>query len=129
MDKMSKKVKILEKINLLLSVVDPEKVEPDDGQEWSLSFIYGLGAGGLTPFEQDLADKTVGEILLIRISTARLHSYFHGLELPPLAIPAEQEIFLLRVRIVGVESVSQRELIRAMAATTQCAHDGGECCS
>lgn len=128
MEKMPKKVKVLEKVNLLLSVRDTEKVEHDKGQEWPMSFIYGLAAGGLTPFEQDLADRVVGETLLIRLSTARLHNYFHGLVLPPMKIPAKQEIFFLQIRIAGVEPVSQRELIRGMAATTQCGHDDGNCC-
>jgi hypothetical protein len=129
MEKMPKKVGVLEKVNLLLSVRESEEEDQSGYQEWPLSFIYGLAAGGLTPFEQDLADKTVGETLLIRISISRLPSYFQGLALPFLPVPAGQEIFFLQVRIVGVEAVSQRELIRGMAATTQCGHDGGECCS
>jgi hypothetical protein len=129
MEKIPKRVSVLEKINLLLSVRKLEEEEQSGYQEWTLSFIYGLAAGGLTPFEQDLADKAVGETLLIRISISRLHNYFQGLELPPLLVPAGQEIFFLQVRIVGVEAVSQRELIGEMAAITQCGHDGGECCS
>lgn len=128
MEEMPKKVQVLEKVNLLFSVLEDDRAEPVDGQEWSLSFVYGLGAEGLTPFEQDLADKSVGESLLIRLSTARLSWYFHDLKLPPLPIPTGKEIFFLRVRIVGIEPVSQRELIRAMAATTECHHDGGGCC-
>lgn len=128
MEKMPKKVKVLEKVNLLLSVRGVEEIEPENCQDWPLSFIYGLGAEGLTPFEQDLADKSVGERLLIRLSTARLQGYFHALKLPPLPIPAKQEIFFLQVRITGIEPVSQRELIREMAATTGCSHDDGGCC-
>ena len=128
MEKMPKKVSVLERVNLLLSVRTSEDEEQDGYQEWPLSFIYGLGAGGLTAFEQDLADKEVGETLLIRITNARLPGYFQNLALPPLPVPAGQEIFFILVRIVGVEPVSQRELIRGLAATTQCAHDDGHCC-
>lgn len=128
MEKMPKKVSVLEKVNLLLSVRASEEEDQDSHQEWPLSFIYGLAAGGLTPFEQDLADREVGETLVIRITNARLPGYFQNLVLPPLPVPAGQEIFFLQVRIVGVEPVSQRELVRGLAATTQCAHDDGHCC-
>ena len=128
METIPKKVKVLEKVNLLLSARESLEEEQSGYREWPLSFIYGLAAGGLTPFEQDLADRSVGETLLIRISKARLSSYFQGLVLPSLLVPANQEIFFLQVRIIGVEAVSQRELIRGMAAITQCGHDGGECC-
>ena len=113
---------------------DGENAKKSGGTGKSQSFIVGAGVGrrgserlsGMAPlfylwscgrgtdpgFEQDLADKTVGETLLIRISIFRLHSYFQGLALPSLPVPAGQEIFFLQVRIVGVEAVSQRELIR-----------------
>lgn len=86
-----------------------------------LTFIFGVGPHGLTPFEFELAGKAAGEDLQLDIPQEDLHEFFGHLW--TVMAPALQDTAskgLLRVDIEDVQESDQREIIRAMAETSRC---------
>ncbi|MBN2332411.1 MAG: hypothetical protein JXO49_12555 [Deltaproteobacteria bacterium] len=128
MGKFPAMVEVLQKVILSLIV---KKNEDDEGLPVTvpLEFIVSLGSKGLTPFEQDLMGKVVGDTFMIRLSRERLAPYFQHLMLPRLPLPASQEIFYLQVHVDAVGPASQREIIKGMAMMAGCGHHGddGDC--
>ena len=90
-----------------------------------LEFIFGLGSGGMTPFEYELVDKVVGQSVLIHLKKEGLHRFFEHLN-PPLMdlFDARNDIYL-KVRIDAVTPAENREIIKAMA--DMAAHGGTGC--
>ena len=91
-------------------------------------FIFGIGSGGLTPFEYQLAGRCEGEevVMPIKASESRL---FFGFNQPPIPLPsAGRELFYLKARIVRVVPAESREIIKAMAVLADCGDCGGGCC-
>jgi hypothetical protein len=88
-------------------------------------FIYGLGPAGLTPFEYELADRRVGETVVIRAGTDGLNPIFGHL-LPPLPRFLEDAgEFYLGVHIDDVKPSDPKAVVRALAEIADC---GDHCC-
>lgn len=89
------------------------------------TFVYGIGTGGLTPFEYLLADKREGDQVSFRLAkTEALHFFGHLL---PLAAPifARQEDAFFRVKIDRIQTAEPREIVQAMAESTAHGHGNG----
>jgi hypothetical protein len=93
-------------------------------QPLAYDFIFGLGTGGLVPFEQALIDRRVGEQIRIRLDPKALKTTFEHLPLPGLLLPEQTVDLFLRVTITAVSPADQREIIRQLAQGTAC---GGDC--
>jgi hypothetical protein len=89
-------------------------------------FIYGLGIAGLTPFEIQLADKTVGEEIRLHINREEIPQVFQHLVLFPLTLPEHVDSFYLTLKIESVIQADQREVIKALAEIANCED---HCCS
>jgi hypothetical protein len=89
------------------------------------TFIFGIGSGGLTPFESLLEQNTATETIAFRLAGAEADLFFGHLA-PPLRslFDSRQEAFFA-VRIVGVETPEPRDVIRAMAEITAHGHGAG----
>ena len=83
-------------------------------------FIFGLGIEGLTPFEFELAEKEIGETITLSIQRKQVPEMFGHLTnlLPPF--PGDVESFYLKVRVLDLSPVDQREVIKSLADTTGC---------
>jgi hypothetical protein len=88
-------------------------------------FIYSLGAEGLSPFEYELADKEVGDIVSIHGNRRQISEIFEHLEVLLLNLPKDPESFYLRLKVIEINPEDQREVIKAMAETASC---GDHCC-
>ncbi len=107
-----KKIAPLKRVRLLLEAGNQaEQVQRFENPR-EFSFIFGVGREGLTPFEFELADKTVGDELLMTIKPESLAKTFEHLE---VELPGGQSPFYLKTRVQAVEPVSHREIIQAMA--------------
>jgi hypothetical protein len=88
-------------------------------------FIFGIGTGGLTPFEYLLAGQPVQTPLKFQVAAAELQPFFE--HLAPLAA----DLFHGRPRVYFTAQVTQteapdpREIVRALAQTA--GHGGGGC--
>jgi hypothetical protein len=93
-----------------------------------MSFIYGIGPGGLAPFECLLAGRSEGDEIRFRIEPAEECSFFaHVAPLAPFRLENGGAAFVAAT-IEKIETPEQREIIRAMAETTEHGHgQGGDC--
>lgn len=93
-------------------------------------FIYGVGSEGLCPFEVLLADRIMGETLRLDVSGIMAEETFGHL-LVPLRFALEfREVplsFTLELEVTGVAEASNREVVQAMARSTQLSGCGGNC--
>jgi hypothetical protein len=91
----------------------------------SVTFVYGLGTTGLTPFEYGLADKSRGDMVQVSIRPGELARTFGHLQpLFETVLDDTAEVHL-RVRIDNIIPAEGREIISAMAAAAECGCDCG----
>ena len=90
-----------------------------------LEFIFGLGSGGMTPFEYELVDKVEGQSILIHLKKEGLHSFFKHLNPPMMDLFNVRNNIYLKVKIDAVTPAENSEIIKAMA--DMAAHGGAGC--
>ena len=116
----TEKIDLLKKITLLVEAGSaPDSMHPGP-QSSQIEFIYGLGVSGLTPFELQLADRTVGEEIQFLINREEIPQVFQHLLLLPLNLPDDLDSFHLRLRVMKVIPADQREVIKALAEIANC---------
>ncbi|MGD9318645.1 MAG: hypothetical protein PVH99_01715 [Desulfobacteraceae bacterium] len=116
----TEKIEVLKKITLSVeagTAPDATDLTPQSSQ---FEFIYGLGISGLTPFEIQLADKTVGEEIHLHISREEIPQVFQHLLLFPLNLPEHLDAIYLKLKITKVIQADQREVIKALAEMANC---------
>ena len=86
-------------------------------------FVFGIGSGGMCPFEYHLVNKNVGEIVLLHLSTEALDHFFGHLHLPALELFKKNDSLFLKARILKVAKPDSKEVVKALAQFT--AHPGG----
>ena len=90
-----------------------------------LEFIFGLGSGGMTPFEYELVDKVEGESVLIHLKSEDFHRFFEHLNPPLMDLFDVNGDIYLKVKVEAVRSAENKEVIKAMA--DMAAHGGAGC--
>ncbi|MFZ0611306.1 MAG: hypothetical protein WAM73_03625 [Desulfobacterales bacterium] len=113
----------LKKITLTIAATSPDTEAGTLLRPQGLTFVYGLGTAGLTPFEYALAGKTAGDVVAISLRTSEAALTFGHLQ-PLVKIPSAAEV-QLKVRVEKIEPADGREIISAMAAATECGCDCG----
>ena len=88
-------------------------------------FIYGLGSGGLTPFEYTLAELHCGDTVQLHIHTNEIDTYFEHIQLPVFYNVQKLPSFYLNILVHDVRKAEPREVIKAMASIAGC---GCSCC-
>ncbi|NNG07654.1 MAG: hypothetical protein HKM90_07960 [Desulfobacteraceae bacterium] len=119
------KIDLLKKITLSVeagTAPDSMDLSPRSSE---IEFIYGIGVSGLTPFELQLADRTVGEEIQFLINREEIPQVFQHLLLLPLNLPDDLQTFHLRLKVMKVTPADQREVIKALAEMANCEH---HCC-
>ncbi len=94
--------------------------EPDQYE-----FIFGIGSAGLTPFEYELAEKTVGDEIAFHLRDAQRSRFFEHLYPPVVGLFLDHTELYLTARINSIETAEGREIIKAMAEMT--ARSEGSC--
>ncbi len=110
-------------LQLEMPPVDPERTDPSDQN--TFSFVCGLGIEGLTAFEKELQGMSPGDRTNLHIDPLSMASYLEHLKSPLLAAAMVDPPFELTIRVVSVNPVSERELVRALAEKTEA---GGSDC-
>jgi len=88
-------------------------------------FIFGIGTGGLTPFEHQLAELSVGDKITLQLQQEDAQHHFEHLFPPVRGLFLDRPDLFLEVALAGVGPADSREVIRAMAEMT--AHGEGGC--
>jgi len=87
--------------------------------------IFGIGTQGLTPFEFELADKRVGDVIILHLNRSQIQDSFQHIQLPPPALSGGCSELYFNFRIMSISSAENREIVSAMAAVANC---GNGCC-
>ena len=86
-------------------------------------FIFGIGPGGMCPFEYQLADKEVGAEISMQLKKENTNRLFEHLHLPIMALLEEHDSLHLKVTILKIEQPDPAEVVKALAAAA--AHNHG----
>jgi hypothetical protein len=116
----TEKIEVLKKITLSVEAGTAPDATDLTLKSSQFEFIYGLGISGLTPFEIQLADKTVGEEIHLHISREEIPQVFQHLLLFPLNLPEHLDAIYLKLKITKVIQADQREVIKALAEIANC---------
>ena len=116
----TEKIEILKKITLSVEAGTAPDSMDLTLQSSQFEFIYGLGTSGLTPFEIQLADKTVGEEIQLHMSREEIPQVSQHLVFLSLNLPEHADSFYLKLKIKSVLQADQREVIKALAEIANC---------
>lgn len=92
--------------------------ETPNADRRELAFIFGVGLQGLTPFEQALAGRGVGEEVRLAVTGGDAGCFFGHLGPTVRPILGRDETTAFTARIQAVEAPDPREVVRALAETT-----------
>lgn len=96
----------------------------------SIDLIFGVGSQGLTPFEYAISGMAPGEAYAAAFNAGQFRRFFeHFAERVLVALPAlrQMDTFFLEMRVESVAPAGQRDIIRAMAESTDGCASGGDC--
>ncbi len=119
-----KKVENLKKVILRLeagTTADHMDLTPA-GLEFK--FIFGIGPGGLCPFEYELVNKDEEELVLLRLNKEEVHHFLGHLHLPLMDLLEKNKSFFLKVKILKIDKPSSKEVVKALA---EMASHPGDC--
>ncbi len=90
-----------------------------------VAFIFGIGSGGLTPFECLLNHRAANEAIAFRVAGSHVGLFFGHLA-PALGrrLEGADEVHFT-ASIVGIETPQPREIIKAMADMAAHGHAAG----
>ena len=86
-------------------------------------FIFGIGPGGMCPFEYDLVNKATGAEISMPVKKEETHRMFEHLDLPIINLFEKHDLFYLKIKILKIEQPDSREVIKALANLAT--HDHG----
>ena len=114
----------LMKVSLIIA--QPTSRQGEDAGK-PFAFIYGLGAGGITPFEKALFGKRVGDRIVVDMPPADACRTMGHLELPfreqtGLTLSGSVEVI-----VADVVRARDRDVVKAMAAGGSCGDCGCGC--
>jgi hypothetical protein len=92
-------------------------------QHPEFEFIFGLAPAGMTPFEYELLEKSVGEEILLHLKKDTLNRFFEHLNPAVWNLFDGREEIYLKAKITAVATADNREVVKAMAEMA--AHGGG----
>ncbi|MBN2124911.1 MAG: hypothetical protein JW821_11500 [Deltaproteobacteria bacterium] len=125
MDETMEKIGPMKRVVLALEIPGSTGDGPSRSEPIEFSFIYGIGAEGLSPFECQLAERRGGDETVLQTTREEIESFFGHLTIPGLQVPGGPGRLSFRVRVLDVSPADQREIIRAMAEAASC---GDHCC-
>ena len=106
--------------------IDPEKLDiPLDQPDFE--FVFGIGSGGLTPFEYELADLAAGDEINFRLNRAERQRFFEHLWPPVLGLFLDRSELFFNARINSINPADSREVVKAMAEMTAQGESGCGC--
>ena len=122
MTENSSQVDLFKKVSLTIQAgtsPDAMNIIPDP---FPYEFIFGLAVEGLSPLEQKLSQKKMGEEVMVDLNPKQLHFTLHHHRLPDCTAPDDSSTVYLKIRIDQVAKADQREIIKGLANQTSC-HD------
>jgi hypothetical protein len=118
-------VQPLQKIGLRLKAGATAEDLPTALPHIDLTFIFGIGTAGLTPFECLLHHRLPGDEIEFRVAGSEAGPFFG--HVAPFVAPlcADRYEVHFNARILAIETPAPREIIKAMAEMTSHGHGSG----
>ena len=117
----------LHKVTMTVAAKHRKGDVASDADSRTVTFIYGIGASGLTPFEYALAHQAENGYLEMQIHPSDIHHVFghlcHSIRQHPVL--TQHNPVDVAIQIERIEPAANAEIIKAMADAAGCS-DG--CC-
>lgn len=121
----SQQVAHLKKVVLLIKAGRSADVMDILSEPYRIEFIFGIGHGGLTPFECEMAERRVGDAVGLAVSPDNMQGVFGHLSYLLPDLPADDNPLYFQITVEAAAESSPREVIRALAELASC---GSHCC-
>ena len=121
-----KKVENLKKVTLRLeagTTADHMDLSPAASE---FKFIFGIGPGGMCPFEYQLANKAAGEEIGIQVKKEEAYPLFEHLNPPVLTLFEKHDALHLKIKILRIEQPQNTEVVKALSEMAA-HHHGCDC--
>ena len=86
-------------------------------------FIFGIGSGGMCPFEYRLVNKAPGEEIGIRVREVERHLLFEHLHPPVMNLFEKHDALYLKIKILKIQQPENKEIIKALSEVASHHHD------
>ena len=108
----------MKKVALTIRTADSPAGQKSIVSDTPFTFIYGIGAEGMSAFEQALYGKKAGDKVSIRIESNNLHAYFEHLFCPLAEVVRITPPATITIKINAVSDAPDLEIIKALAQTS-----------
>ena len=86
-------------------------------------FIFGIGSGGMCPFEYQLVNKAAGEEIVIQVKREELYPLFEHLRPPIMNLFEKHDVLHLKIKILRIEKSENTEVVKALSEMASHHHD------
>jgi len=86
-------------------------------------FIFGIGSGGMCPFEYQLVNKAAGEEIVIQVKREELYPLFEHLRPPIMNLFEKYDVLHLKIKILRIAKPENTEVIKALSEMASHHHD------
>ena len=86
-------------------------------------FIFGIGSGGMCPFEFKLANRAADEEIVIHLKKEEAYLLFEHLRPPVMDLYEKHDALHLKTKILRIEKPDNTEVIKALSEMTSHHHD------
>ena len=86
-------------------------------------FIFGIGPGGMCPFEYQLVNKAAGEEIGIQVKKEASYPLFEHLHPPIMNLFDKHDTLHLKIKIIRIEQPANTEVIKALSEMASHHHD------
>jgi len=86
-------------------------------------FIFGIGSGGMCPFEYQLVNKAAGEEIVIQVKREELYPLFEHLRPPIMNLFEKHDVLHLKIKILRIAKPENTEVIKALSEMASHHHD------
>jgi len=127
---MNAQEKILKKLSVSILAGSSTESYTYTDSPVSLSFIFGLGTAGLSPFEISLGEIEIGNSFDVQLDSSELQPYFG-----PLFTPLREALSLLIIpdqiffhfELTEIAETESREVVTALAGMQKHGSCSGDC--
>jgi hypothetical protein len=86
-------------------------------------FVFGLGSGGMCPFEYHLVNKAVGEEIVIQVKKEERYPLFEHLRPPIMNLFEKHGALHLKIKILRIGKPENTEVIKALSEMASHHHE------
>jgi hypothetical protein len=126
-----KPIAFMQKVTLQIAMTQAHHLSGPTAPATPYTFIYGIGAQGLSPFEQALSERRPGEELTFEVHSDQWQAFWGHLSPCHIVERPSSASCQLKIRVLAVEPAASREVVKALAQSSACGEGcgGGDCCS